>query len=60
MPGKILPRTNTEDGDPSVFDSPSTGIQSKFWGILYCKGLDRKGNNSEQRVPPVIKGKNIL
>ena len=38
----------------------SRGVQSKSRGQLYSEGYDEKGNDIEQRVPPAIKGKNVV
>ena len=41
-------------------DEPSPGIQIKLRDKLYSKGQDEKEDNTEQRVPLGVKGKNLL
>ena len=40
--------------------SPCPGIQSKLGGEVYSEGLDEEEDNTEQRIPIGIKGKNLL
>ena len=47
-------------GDKLISAKESTGIQPTLSGKLYPKGQDRKWNNTEQRVPPNIEGRNLL
>ena len=39
---------------------PPPGILFKLRGKVYSKGKDEKGDNTGQRVPISIKGKNLI